>query len=669
MRPCFVSFLRPYVCAATVLATALAARAQTDGSPRWSAPFTTLSTSTAGSILSSPAAGPDGTIYVGVEVGTSTSASASGRLFAIKPDGSKKWSDPFTAPDWIDSTPAIGADGTIYFGCWNGFLYALRPDGTKLWEFKAGAFVASSPAIGTDGTIYVGAGSNLVAVNPDGTLKWSFPAADWIDSSPAIAADGTIYVGSWDNNLYAVSPNGVEKWRVETGGSIASSPAIAADGTVYVGSRDVRVYAVAPDGALRWSFDTGDTVEASPVLGADGAIYVASSGGRMFALNRDGTERWRYPAAAQAALNPIYSSAAVRADGSIVFGSSNNALYALRADGTLLWQAALGDSSDASPLVTSDAIYIGAMDKKLYAFNSTATPLATDWAQFRRDERRTAWQPLGAVAGTPGRLVNLSVRTFSGIDADTLIVGFVVGGSGERSLLVRGVGPTLTGFGVSGVLANPRIMAFSGERSVAENDDWSAATNAGTISTTATAVGAFPLPDGSLDAALFNRFSAGGYTVQVAGAGTTTGVALMEAYDAAGGSGARLINVSARSAVGPNSGGVLIAGFVVGQNTRAILVRGVGPALGGFGVDGALANPQLRIYQGARVVAENDDWSAASNSAAVATAAGAVGAFSLSAGSRDAALLLTLPPNAYTAQVSGVSGLTGVALIEVYELP
>ena len=98
---------------------------QADGTQKWA--FTTLSTATAGTIVSSPAIAPDGTVYVGVEVGTATSATPSGRVFALNSNGTQKW--VFTAPDWVDSTPAIGADGTIYFGCWNGYVYALRPDG------------------------------------------------------------------------------------------------------------------------------------------------------------------------------------------------------------------------------------------------------------------------------------------------------------------------------------------------------------------------------------------------------------------------------------------------------------------------------------------------------------------------------------------------------------
>lgn len=654
------------LCAAW-LALGVRLGAQTDGSQRWA--FTTLSTSTTGTILSSPAVAPDGTIYFGVEVGSSSSTTPSGRLFALTPSGAPKWAAPFTAPDWVDSTPAVAADGTIYFGCWNGYLYALRADGTKKWEFQAGSFVASSPAIGTDGTIYVGAGSNLIAVNPDGSLKWSYPAADWIDSSPAIGPDGTIYVGSWDDNLYAVHPDGSEKWRFTADDNISTSPAIAADGTIYFGSRDVRLYALTAAGTLKWSFDTADTIEASPVIGADGTVYVGTNGGRLFALTRDGVERWRYPAATQPALAAITSTAAVRADGSILFGSNNNTLYALRADGTLLWRSTLGDEIDASPLVAADGlIYLGAADKKLYAFNGTAAALATDWPQFRRDPRRTAWAPLGAIAGTGGRLINLSVRTFAGADADTLIVGFVVGGAGSRSLLVRGVGPTLTNFGVTGVLANPRVTAYAGNTMLAANDDWGAAANASNMASTAAAVGAFALPANSLDSALLNTFSVGGYTVQVAGAGGATGVALMEAYDAGGTNAARLVNVSARSAVSTGAG-ILIAGFVVSQDARALLIRGVGPGLAAFGVPGALANPQLKIFQGTQLVAENNDWSVASNTAEIAAGAQGVGAFPLPANSQDAAVLITLPPNAYTAQVSGVSNGTGVGLIEVYEIP
>ena len=203
---------------------------------------------------------------------------------------------------------------------------------------------------------------------------------------------------------------------------------------------------------------------------------------------------------------------------------------------------------------------------------------------------------------------------------------------------------------------------------IAANDDWGQAPNATNISATGLVVGAFPLPAGSRDSAWMSPVSAGGYTVHVAGANGATGVALMEAYDAGGAVAARLANVSARSAVGTGDG-VLIAGFFVNENPCTVLVRGVGPGLAPFNVAGRLGDPRLQIFRDTQLVTENNDWSGSANAGVIISTAQAVGAFALSNGSTDAALLVTLPPGAYTAQVSGVNGGTGVALVEVYEVP
>ena len=131
------------------------------------------------------------------------------------------------------------------------------------------------------------------------------------------------------------------------------------------------------------------------------------------------------------------------------------------------------DWADSSPVIAADGtIYLGCADKKLYSFTGTRPPSMTDWPQFRRDSQRTGFQPVGSIAGTSGRLGNLSVRTKAGTGGDTLIAGFVVSGAGARSLLVRGVGPTLANFGVSGALADPAVALFSGSSQLAANDDW-----------------------------------------------------------------------------------------------------------------------------------------------------------------------------------------------------
>ena len=151
----------------------------------------------------------------------------------------------------MTSSPAIGADGTIYFGSYDDNLYALNPGGTLKWKFATASGVESSPAIGADGTIYVGTidTSDLLYAVTDGgqgivAQKWAFKAGEDVESSPAIGADGTIYVGSDDDNLYALNPDGTLKWTFATGAFVYSSPAIGADGTIYVGSEDHNLYAV-----------------------------------------------------------------------------------------------------------------------------------------------------------------------------------------------------------------------------------------------------------------------------------------------------------------------------------------------------------------------------------------------------------------------------------------
>jgi hypothetical protein len=131
--------------------------------------------------------------------------------------------------------------------------------------------------------------------------------------------------------------------------------------------------------------------------------------------------------------------------------------------------------------------------------------------------------------------------------------------------------------------------------------------------------------------------------------------------------GHRFLNLSTRAIVA-TGGDIMIAGFVVdGERPMRVLVRAIGPTLGTFGVTGALTDPQISVLTSSgALAANNNDWG---DNTSVRDAAASVGAFALTAGSRDAALIATLSPGAYTAQVSGVNNSTGIALVEVYELP
>lgn len=268
-----------------------------------------------------------------------------------------------------------------------------------------------------------------------------------------------------------------------------------------------------------------------------------------------------------------------------------------------------------------------------------------------------------------GRLINLSTRAQVGTGANILIVGFAISGSGNEPLLVRGSGPALIPLGVTGTLADPQLQLFNGSASFATNNGWAGSS---AIVSEAASVGAFPWSSPtSHDAAIATQLGAGAYTAQIAGQSNDTGVALAEVYDAtpAGtftSSSPHLVNLSARVQVG-TGGNVLIAGFAIGGSSAVtVLIRASGPALIPLGVTGTLPDPQLQLYSGSTTLAGNFGWG---GSPQIATRAASVGAFAWNSPiSDDSALLITLPPGAYTAQVSGNAGDTGDALVEVYQV-
>jgi sugar lactone lactonase YvrE len=129
----------------------------------------------------------------------------------------------------------------------------------------------------------------------------------------------------------------------------------------------------------------------------------------------------------------------------------------------------------------------------------------------------------------PARLFNVSARALSGTGSAVLTAGFVIGGSGNETLLIRGIGPGLTQFGVGGVLASPQVTLFdSTGKSISTNSGW----GGGSALTAAfSKVGAFALPAGSADSALLVTLPSGQYTVQVSGANNSSGIALVEVYE------------------------------------------------------------------------------------------------------------------------------------------
>ena len=383
-------------------------------------------------VNSSPAIGLDGTIYVG---------SNDFYLYALNPDVTKKWE--FKTGDLVFSSPAIGSDGTIYVGSHDYSLYALNPDGTKKWEFRTADKVDSSPAIGADGTIYVGSRDNyLYAVNPNGTQKWKFETGkDVVFSSPAIGSDGTIYVGSWDDCLYAVNPDGTQKWKFKTGSDVISSPAIGSDGTIYVGSWDFCLYAVNPDGTQKWKFKTGESIRSSPAIGSDSTIYVGSEDDHLYAVNPDGMLKWKFKTGGD-----VYSSPAIGSDGTIYVGSKDNYLYALNPDGTQRWTFKAGDEVWSPPAIGSDGtIYVGSRENCLYALNSDSIGLAdSPWPKFHHDNQNTGRVPMGDYPDIAQITVSPGTISFGEVTVGEVATATIsIGNAGSNSLNVTDITSTL----------------------------------------------------------------------------------------------------------------------------------------------------------------------------------------------------------------------------------
>ena len=311
---------------------------------------------TGGDVHSSPAVGADGTVYVGSTDG----------LHAIDAAGGNLWT--YSIGWAVSSSPAIALDGTIYVGGQDSQVHAVNPDGTGKWTYSVVQPFYSSPVIGGDGTVYIGGVDySLYALNPDGTLKWSYATADQIYSSPALGPDGTVYIGSYDDYLYALNPDGTLKWQFHANSDIYSSPAVGPDGTVYIGCNNDYLFAVNPDGTELWSFLTGDDIEAAPAVGPDGMVYAASLDGKLYAINPDGTEAWSFTAG-----EGMRSSPAVGADGTVYVGSYDDKVYAVDVNGHELWSyTTTGDVLSSPAIGPSGIVYVGSHDNDLYAFGQS----------------------------------------------------------------------------------------------------------------------------------------------------------------------------------------------------------------------------------------------------------------------------------------------------------
>ncbi len=387
---------------------------------------------------SAPAVGLDGTIYVSTGILIHTNV---GRVHAVNPDGTERWTadldENSPPPDGTvraennGSSPAIGPDGTVYVVDHRNVIYAFDPGtGARRWtnndyeSDRARGVGQKTPAIGEDGTLYVCVDYQLYALHPDdGRQLWQrdLRGGNFCATSAVIDREGVVYIASNDW-LHAFERDGSPHWPAPFEMTLIqekslSSPAIGSDGVLYFGSEKAGaqfegfVYAVNPDGTLRWRYSVPGRrhVRASPAIGSDGTVYVTTKAyvdpvagaqpALCIAFHPDGTVKWIYEIAPTSESIPAdsYTSPAIGADGLIYFAAESGFIFALDGEGDLVWRENFGNTINwSSPFLVDDGtLYIGGNRGDDWAGRLVAVrtgSLGLDngpWPTFRGDAANT----------------------------------------------------------------------------------------------------------------------------------------------------------------------------------------------------------------------------------------------------------------------------------------
>ncbi len=568
-------------------------------------------------------------LFVTVGYGGEISSSPDGVTWTRRGSSDARWANygvTHGGNRWL----VVGSNGGIFTSP-DALTWTRHTSPTSNWlrgcTYGAGRYVA------------VGDGGWIVGSTDGQTWTGTLAASGTTQNLNGVAFTNGRFVAAGNNGIMVTSVNGVT-WTPVSSGVSSHLLAVGAFGDKFHAVGNSGVVVGSTDGTSWRPLISGTTQTLYNVGGDRETAFIVGSGRTLLASN-DG-ETWTPRTMPQ--LNNSNLRGIARLNGGwVIVGDQGVAWFSL--DG-YAWE----------PLAT-----IGAAETM----------------------NAIAWNELGAVAvGTGGtvlhapakgfglaRLTNVATRGFVPAGG-ALTPGFVLRGSGSKRVVVRGVGPTLSAFGLGNALGDVQFDLVNQQTGAiaAANDNWGGGVG---LTQAFAALGAFPLPADSKDAAVQASLpvNVGGYSIRVGPAEVSaSGLVLAEVYDADDdNSPVQLANVSTLGFVGTEDN-ALTPGFVIrGSGAKRLLIRAVGPTLAQLGVGGVLLDPELAVFAaGASApLARNDDWG---GTPALQAAFAAAGAFALAADSKDAALIVTLPPGAYTVVTSGVRGATGMGLVEVYDL-
>jgi hypothetical protein len=575
--------------------------------------------------------------------------------FSRSTDGGFTWMDPINipnAPQW--GTPDVDSNGNLFFG---GVTTSL----TQFWcirstNAKNGAVTPSfdqSTAVNLGGVI-----DYMDTINPEGLIGQVFLAVD---------RSGT----STNNNVYmmaSVQPTGFSTGsdvmfvRSTDGGQTFSAPKRVNDDPVNHNKWHwLGTLSVAPNGRIDsvW-LDTRNAAN-----NTDSQLF--------YSFSTDAGNTWSPNVAVSNSFNPFLGYPQQNKMGDYMTIVSDNAggdvayaaTFNLEED-IYYVRVTPGGIPTPTPSATPTPSTPTPTPTPTPTVTPTPSPTPTPTPTPTSSPTPTA-TPTPTLTPTPtpsptpvAQAINLSTRMLVQTGDNVGIGGFIITGSVPKHVLLRAIGPSLTGFGVPDALADPVLELHGPGTFVTITDDnW----RDDPVQEAAIIADGIP-PSNDLESAIDAILDPGAYTAVVRGNGNTSGVALVEVYDLDQAALSKLGNISTRAFCGTGSD-IVIAGFTLGNGggDDRVIIRGLGPSLIAFGVPNALANPTLELRNSnGTLLISNNDWQDNAAQAAEITAAGLAPSNDL-----ESAIAVTLSPGAYTALLAGLNDGTGVGLVEVYD--
>ncbi|MFN2622535.1 MAG: choice-of-anchor tandem repeat GloVer-containing protein [Chthoniobacterales bacterium] len=600
----------------------------------------------------------DGTFY-GADFGTFNGGSSHGAILKLSQNGSLTSLYVFQAATADEANPTVliaGADGNLYgatapraVGDLNGMIFKLTPTGafTPIYHFQDGKGTHAITLLqGADGNFYgTAAGDSsggffnhpasmhnagiFFRLTPAGVFTVLYAFTGGADGSfPNALVQGK------DGNFYGSTFCGPE------------SPANLFNG-------NGTIFKITAGGVLTtlYSF-TGSSDGANPgniVEGADGNLYGIADAGTtrtVFKLTKAGQRTTVYDLQT---INGTLSAGLLASTDGNVYGSTKDGgipkagnIFRIDPAGQVTAWAFDGAGTGGQP----SRPFEGA-EHSLYGA-TTLGGASNDGTVYRLN------------MAPPRNLLNISTRLQVLTGDKVLIGGFIITGTDPKKVIVRGIGPSLSGVGVA--LQDPLLELHQGNSTIATNDDWKehqAEVEATTIR-----------PTNDLESAIVATLSPGAYTAVLSGKNNGSGVGVVEVYDLDQAANSKLANISTRGFVDVGSnvmiGGLIVSGGAGGGNAR-VIVRALGPSLAALSVPGALPDPNLELHDASgATIASNDNWKIRSDGS---SQQGEIEATAVMPGNDlESALVQTLAPGSYTVIVRGTNNTNGVAVVEAYTL-